>query len=153
MYKRVMVGVDDNFATNQVLDTALRLCKQLGSKLAICHAIDETIFASQKPKAMMSNRMQGVEERLRTEAMTFLEKAKSMADEAGVDAELLVVCSQEDDVAEMLVKAANEWRANLLVVGENELRGLERYFVDSVGESLLRTSNIPLLVVHAKTPQ
>lgn len=153
MYKRVMVGVDDNFATNQVLETALRMCKQVGAKLAICHAIDQTIFAIQKPKVVMSESMQIVEDRLRASAMTFLEGAKAMANEQGVEAEIMVVCSQQDDVAEMLVKAANEWRANLLVVGENELHGLERYFFDSVGESLLRTSNIPLLVVRAKAPE
>ncbi len=52
----------------------------------------------------------------------------------------------------MLVEAAGEWRADLLVVGTHGHRGLERFFVGSVAERLVRNAQTSLLLVRGEDP-
>lgn len=150
MYKRIMVAVDESFMTNKVLDTAIELAKSSGATLAICHAIDETIFAHREVEMMMPNSVGKAEYRLRLGAQGFLGKAAETAKAAGVEVEIKLVESETKHVSDMLADAAAEWQADLLVVGTHGRRGMERYFVGSVAERLVRKAGTSLLLVRGE---
>ena len=57
-----------------------------------------------------------------------------------------------DSVSDMLIDAATEWQADLLIVGTHGRRGIERFFVGSVAERLVRKSQISLLLVRGEEP-
>ena len=145
MYKRILVGIDDRFSESGVLEKAIGLTRQTGGVLAICHALD---VAHNPSENMMILRLEEIQAERHASAMAFMEDALKIAKDAGIPAEIILTQSTLDSVPDMLVQAANDWNADLLVIGENE-RGLERFFVDSIGETLLRESNISLLIVNA----
>ena len=88
MYQRIMVAIDDSFATSNVLATAIDMAKQSGASLAICHAVDETLFAQRMGEIMLSNSVTAIENNLRGEAKAFLEQAAEVARTAGVAVEI-----------------------------------------------------------------
>ena len=148
MYKRIMVAVDESFMTNKVLDTAIELAKANGAELAICHGVDETIFAHREMEMMLPNSVGKAEYKLRLGAQGFLGKAAEKATAAGVKTETKLIESEEKHVSDMLAEAAAEWKADLLVVGTHGRRGVERFFVGSVAERLVRKAETSLLLVR-----
>ena len=150
MYQRIMVAIDDSFATSNVLATAIEMAKQSGASLAICHAVDETLFAQRMGEIMLSNSVSAIENNLRGEAQAFLDQAADVARTAGVAVETRLIASEAKQVADMLAEAASEWQADLLVVGSNDgKRGLDRFFVGSVASRLVQKARTSLLLVRA----
>jgi nucleotide-binding universal stress UspA family protein len=150
MYKRIMVAVDESFMTNKVLDTAIELAKFNGAELSICHAVDETIFAHREMEMMMPNSVGKAEYKMRLGAQGFLGKAAEKAAAAGVKVETKLIESEEKHVSDMLADASAEWQADLLIVGTHGRRGVERFFVGSVAERLVRKAQTSLLLVRGE---
>jgi nucleotide-binding universal stress UspA family protein len=143
-----MVAVDESFMTNKVLSTAIELAKSNGAQLAICHGVDETIFAHREMEMMLPNSVGKAEYKMRLGAQGFLGKAAETARAAGVEVETMLIESEEKHVSDMLADAATEWKADLLVVGTHGRRGVERFFVGSVAERLVRKTQTSLLLVR-----
>ncbi len=52
--------------------------------------------------------------------------------------------------ADSILKCGNEFGADLIVVGTHSRTGLERFFMGSVAEHVVRHSHVPVLVVPLK---
>ena len=152
MYKRIMVAVDESFMTSQVMEAAIELAKATGAQVAICHAIDETILAQREVAMMLPNSVGKTEARMRLGAEGFLDRLLQTVRSAGVEAEIKLVESEQKHVSDMLIDAAGEWQADLLVVGTHGRRGIERFFVGSVAERLVRKGQTSLLLVRGEDP-
>jgi nucleotide-binding universal stress UspA family protein len=152
MYKRIMVAVDDSFMTSQVLTAAVELARRTDAQVAICHAIDETILAQREVAMMLPNSVGKTEARMRMGAQGLLGRLAEMARAAGIEAEIMLVESEQKHVSDMLIDAATEWQADLLIVGTHGRRGIERFFVGSVAERLVRKSQVSLLLVRGEEP-
>lgn len=148
MYQRIMVAIDDSFATSRVLATAIEMAKLSGASLAICHAVDETLFAQKMGEIMLSNSVKSIENNQRGEAQAFVDQAADLARAAGVAVETRLIASEAKQVADMLAEAASEWQADLLVAGSNDQRGIDRFFVGSVASRLVQKARTSLLLVR-----
>ena len=149
MYKRIMVAVDDTFAKSNVLDTAISLAKQSNARLAVCHALDETIFARRQAEVLLPGTLAQVTQSLSDGARQFLDQAAAVVRAAGLEVDVRVVQSEASHVAEMLAEAAAEWQADLLVLGSHGQRGIDRFFVGSLAEQLVRKARTSLLLVRS----
>ena len=98
---------------------------------------------------MLPNSVGKAEYKMRLGAEGFLGKAAESARAVGVEVEIKLVESEVKHVSDMLVEAAAEWRADLLVVGTHGHRGMERFFVGSVAERLVRKAETSLLLVRS----
>lgn len=150
MYKKIMVGVDQSFMTSQVIRAAIALARVNEARLAICHAIDETLLAQREVAMMLPNSVGKTEARLRLGAQGFLGRLLETARAAGIEAEIRLIESEDKHVSDMLIEAAGEWQADLLVVGSHGRRGIERFFVGSVAERLVRKAQTSLLLVRGE---
>ena len=107
----------------------------------------------------MNNRTAGVwlaegvepfERKQTSGAQAFLEEAAGQARAAGIDVEVRLVSAEAGQAPEMIASAASEWRADLLVAGAHNRRGIERFFVGSFAEQLVRKAGTTLLLVRAR---
>ncbi|MCP5267518.1 MAG: universal stress protein [Zoogloeaceae bacterium] len=154
MYKRILVAIDDSFMTDKVLDTAIALSKSCGATLGLLHALDETMFGHH-PSAenLLPNSVGKAEFRMRKGAGAFLDKAAQRVAAAGVEAELKLVESETKHISDMLVDTAKEWNADLLIVGTHGRPGMvERFFVGSVAERIVRRATTSVLLVRGELP-
>lgn len=151
MYQRILVAIDDSFMTGKVLDTAIDLSKRYGATLGLLHALDEAMFGHH-PSAenFLPNSVGKLEYKMRKGAGAFLDRAAKRVADAGIDAELKLVESETKHISDMLAEAANEWKADLLVVGTHGRRGVERFFIGSVAERLARKVETSLLLVRGE---
>lgn len=83
-----------------------------------------------------------------------LAAAKSMLDEisAHTSTRLCKTARSGDDIAQTIVREAQNWNAGLIVMGTHGRRGIARWMLGSVAERVVRLARMPILLVHASEP-
>ena len=145
MYGRILVPVDGSPTSNRGLTEAINLAKDQKAKLRLLHAIDES-FLVYDAYGMVS--WDSVTRSLREGGKKLMAEAKSLAARNGIDAESVVTETLKDRVADVILKEARNWRADLIVMGTHGRRGLNRLLLGSDAERVLRDTSVPLLLVR-----
>ena len=149
MYQRIMVAIDSNFAAGKVLDTGIEMARNFGARLALCHALDDTILAQQFARVVFPDGISPIEDSLRSGATEFLSQAAEIARGRGIETEIRLVDSETEHVPELLSRAAAEWQADLLIVGMHASQAVERLLGGSVAQQLVRKAGISLFLVRS----
>ena len=149
MYQRIMVAIGSNVATSPVLEAAIEMACKFGARLALCHALDDTILSQKTAQVVFPDGIRPIEDSLRAGAEAFLNEAAELARQRGVEAEIRLVESESEHVPEMLVRAAAEWQAELLIVGARQSQSVGRLLGGSVAEQLARKAAVSLLLVRS----
>lgn len=145
MYKRIMVAVDGSNVGNLALKEAIMLAKDQKAKLHIVHVIDELIFNLSARQPHVEKLQQFVFE----EANEILNKAKEDARKMGVKAEIILLKTPKN-ISDKLVQEAKKSSVDLIVLGTHGRRGINRFFLGSVAEKLIRIATVPVLLVRGK---
>jgi nucleotide-binding universal stress UspA family protein len=131
---RILCAIDLERGSERAFDRALNLAVLGDASLIILHAVPK--------KASFSAR---AEERLR-----YLTELRTRAEAAGVRVR---VEEQHGDPAGVIVLHANARNVDIVVLGSNRRRGLQRFREGSVAERVLRRAEWPLLVVPWDAPR
>jgi nucleotide-binding universal stress UspA family protein len=122
MFKKIMVAIDGSDTSMEALMEAKRMVVSHQALLRIIYAASDSDEADQKA------------------GLKLLAKAKSAVGDE-VSAETRLVQAEAiyglNGIAEAIANAANEWGADLVVVGSSHRRGLKRLVIGSVAEQLL----------------
>jgi len=148
MYKHILVAVDGSNISHVALLEAANLAKALQAQLQIVTVV-ETAMISGKADYVDFNEVRktaigyGEEE---------LNKAKQLAQESGVEAatKLIEIKRTGDRVRDMISKEADEWPADLIVIGTHGRRGFSGLLMGSVAEGLVRMATKPVLLIRGK---
>lgn len=73
--------------------------------------------------------------------------AKTMCERNGVTCDVAIV---QGGVAKRIVATAEEWKADLIVLGDTGRTGLKRIALGSIAEAVTKASSIPVLVVKSE---
>lgn len=149
MYTRILVAIDDSPTAAKALDEAVRLAKALGAALCVAHAADEGPIDQHGMGIGTYIDIDKVKAEMRDDSNKLLDQAVATAAAAGVQAERLLIESTKKRIAEMVVDAASQWGADLIVVGTHGRRGFERLLMGSVAENLVRMADTSLVLVRA----
>ena len=134
MYKRIMVAVDGSEIAQQALAEGINIANTYNATLCIVHSIGSENEAD-------INRGNEI-----------LEKAKSDTDVLSVETRLINAEAEYglNGIADAIAAAVYDWKADLIVVGTSNRRGLERFYVGSVAEQLVAKVDSSILLVRAK---
>ena len=147
MYDRILVPVDGSSTSAHGLGEAIRLAKVTGGRLRLMHVIDELSFALAMD-AYSGHSGDWLRE-LRDAGTQLLEDGKAKAAAAGVDADAVLCDNFRGAVPDRVMAEAASWPADLIVLGTHGRRGLGRMVMGSSAEHILRTANVPVLLVRA----
>lgn len=148
MFKRILVAVDGSGAANQALQEAIKLAKEMQAQLRIVHVIDtvninlDTEFPY--PGEFSDASVRSGEEVLR--------KAENVASGAGmaVESHLVKIDTLGQRIPEKIAEDAEAWSADLIVICTHGRRGLNRLFLGSVAEGVVRVATKPVLLIRGK---
>ncbi len=140
-FEHILCPTDFSVFSNQALRHALTLARRFGSRLKIVHVIPNPYAAAESvygaaPWIVDSDAEPWIDNQMRA----FLEPAR----EARVDHEIEV---RSGEPWREIVAAAEEMRADLVVLGTHGRSGLEHLFLGSVAEKLIRRLPCPVLTV------
>ncbi len=134
--KHIIVGYDETPAADHALERAAELAKAFESKVTVASIAPVLHGRGVGP-------IDPVDPPARHELQ--LRHAKAKLAELGIDAETV---NGLGDPARALVTLADERKADMIVVGTRELRGLERLLLGSVSESVEHKAHCDVLIVH-----
>jgi len=147
MYKSILVAIDGSQTSELALNEAIQLARATGARLRIVHAVDEVNFNwAEYPN------LTEIWDALVAGGRTLLGKAAATAAEAGIEADtrLIEMNRLGDRIPEALAREADDWPADLIVVGTHGRRGLSHLFLGSVAEGIVRVASQPVLLVRSK---
>ncbi|MGH8779800.1 universal stress protein [Paraburkholderia sp.] len=144
MYTRILVAVDGSHTSRRAFDAALTLAATPGAVLQPFYVIENTPLYFEAPGYDPSVlRGQLVEQGNELAA----ELGQTMR-ERGVAGELVTAeASSLDDVPTLVLKAADTFGADLVVMGTHGRRGFQRLILGSVAERCVRQSTLPVLLI------
>ena len=145
MYNRILVPVDGSSTSLKGLDEAIKVHRAGGGKLRIVHVLNELILDSSfAPSLYYDQVILG----LRESGKSVLANAEAHARRQNVDVESELIETIGSRASSVILEAAKQWNADLIVMGTHGRRGLRRLALGSDVESVLRSSPVPVLVVR-----
>jgi len=145
MYKRILVPIDGSETSLLGLQHAIRLAKDQKAKLRLLHVVHDYLIAEGRHSMVTSSYLL---KELRERGQTILKEAASMAHRKHVEAETQVVETLMGPVGASIVKCAEAWPADLIVLGTHGRRGIRRLVMGSDAEYVVRTAPAPVLLVR-----
>jgi nucleotide-binding universal stress UspA family protein len=139
-FERIVVAIDDSEPSDAAVRTVLAFPPEDCRDLVFCSVVDVErvpIGHSAYSTAIHSD--------LHGQAWDLVRHAAGMARRQGIEAEAKIV---EGNTDAALVALARERKVDLLVVGSHGRRGLQRFFLGSVAERLVRIAPVPVMVVR-----
>jgi nucleotide-binding universal stress UspA family protein len=143
-YRKILVAVDGSSASAKGLREALRLAGREGTSLCILHIVDDLpAFAGMDPAGWMD-----LVPALRANGKRVLQRARAIAEKAGVKATGVLREILGGPAAGVIVREAKKQGADLIVLGTHGRRGVRRLVLGSDAEQVVRTSPVPVLLVR-----
>ncbi|SIT48753.1 Universal stress protein [Paraburkholderia piptadeniae] len=144
MYTRILVAVDGSHTSRRAFDNALNLASKLGATLRAFYAVESTPMYFDAPgydPSILRNRLVEQGKELTAELSAAMR-------ERGVSGDIVVgEASSLDDVPTLVLRAAAEFNADLIVMGTHGRRGMQRLILGSVAERCVRQSTFPVLLI------
>jgi nucleotide-binding universal stress UspA family protein len=146
MYKRILVPVDGSATANRGLKEALRLAKAHRARLCLLHVVEE-FFVAQAGEAIAY--AEEMFDALKASGRKVLARAQATARSRGARSSTVLVESIAQPVADVIVRQARRFKADLIVLGTHGRRGVRRMVLGSDAEQVLRRAPCPVLLVRA----
>ncbi|HHY72728.1 MAG TPA: universal stress protein [Bacillus bacterium] len=141
-YKNVLVAIDGSKESERAFKKAVDITKSNNAKLLIGHVIDTRAFATVEAYDRT------IVERAEVFANELLESHKKEAEEAGI-AQVDVIIGYGSPKVKIAKDFAPNHNVDLIVCGATGLNAVERFFIGSVSEHIMRYAKCDVLVVRS----
>lgn len=148
MYRRILCPLDGSGPSVAGLREAVGLARQYGARLRLLHVVDDLVTAPLALGAGAPGGFACVVDALRDEGRKLLARAAEDAQAEAVAAEPVQLEAQGRSVAEVILGEAEQWGADLLVMGTHGRRGLNRLLLGSDAEGVVREASVPVLLTR-----
>lgn len=139
LYSTIVVGADGSPTSDAAVAEAVELASKHGAKLRVVHVTPEV------KESVDFYSIQEVEEALHEEGRTILGAACTRADKEGVEVVGHIVAGEPEDE---LVRFADEYEADLIVMGSHGHSGIVKLLMGSVTEKVVAHAHCSVLVVR-----
>ena len=145
MYKNILVPVDGSSTSLNALREAVKLATEQKATLRLVHFVNELPYPVSGEMYVDLDLLQRAS---REAGQAVLDKAVQIAREAGLPAETQLFDSHGMHPAQLILEAARDWPADIIVIGTHGRRGLEHLLLGSVAEGVLRGATTPVLLLR-----
>ncbi|MNI27919.1 putative universal stress protein [compost metagenome] len=147
MYKRILVPIDGSPTAEAGLKEAIRMAQLMQASLRMIHVVDELSFALTVDA--YSYHAGELLDLTRKNGAKLLETAVGTARAAGVEADSVLYENLDRTVHQRVMDEADDWKADLIVLGTHGRRGVRRAVLGSSAETIMRGAAVPVLLVRA----
>lgn len=138
-FDRILIATDGSEPALQATQYAVTLAKTFGAKVKAIY-VDDGMEKLELPEEVLADDdWDGAHPSVKG-----LGIAKVMSERNGVAVEIEIV---QGGVAKRIIKVAQEWNADLIVMGETGRTGLKRLGMGSIAETVIKGAETPVLVI------
>jgi nucleotide-binding universal stress UspA family protein len=149
MYKRILVPVDASAVSVQGLLEAVRFAKDQRARLRIIHIVDESVLVQYPESVDITGKM--LDTFVNAGEKT-LRDAVALARRHKIKPEHVLYKTMVGTVADVILKEAKKWRADIIVMGTHKQGKIQHFFLGSDAETIARSTNLPVLFIHKAPP-
>lgn len=146
MYTRILAAIDGSRASRLALDEAVKIARASGASIVAACVVE------QRPQLVDVGAVyqggEGASAAAVESATAALKEAEEVFKSQGVEGTSRAIDAYGENVASVIARVAAECAAELIVIGTHGRHGVRRVFLGSVAESLLRTADLPVLLVR-----
>jgi nucleotide-binding universal stress UspA family protein len=147
MYQRILVPIDGSPTSDQGLDEAIALASVTGGSIRLLHDLDELVFATGFETGATYAR--NILPALRQGSERILAAGRKRVSAASVAVDALTIECFARRPCDVIVEAAAQWPADLIVIGTHGRRGVNRMMLGSDAEQVARMASVPVLLVRS----
>jgi nucleotide-binding universal stress UspA family protein len=140
-FKRILVPTDFDEGADGALDLAVDVAKKYGASITLLHAYEVPLYVYSGVPAVPADYWTPI----RNAASRRLEAAVADLEKRSPGAKAML---SQGAPWEQILQAAEETKADLIVMGTHGRRGLTHAVLGSVAEKVVRLSPIPVLTVR-----
>lgn len=142
-FKKILIAVDESTFAAHAADVGLDLVRQLGAEVAFITVVDPAVISSAPDSGVSADRWLAMAQR---EAKELLNAFVSRA--ATTPAPLIFL--ETGKPAAMIVEAAKNWPADLIVMGTHGRNVVGEILLGSVAQGVLRKAPCPVMVLRPR---
>jgi len=145
MYEKILVAIEPGPLADSVAKMGLSLAEKEGAKVMLLHVVDPAAHSAAMDifEPQVGHQTDELTAKAERRGRQFLDQCAREAHLKSTPEELVVTGRP----AEEIIRMANDWHADLVVVGSHGRSGLERLVLGSIAETILRDSSCDVLVV------
>lgn len=140
LFQKILIAVEDSSHSLEAANAGIQLAKKVNAEIAVMSAINIGVTIASPEVTPTPIEIINLQ---REEARDVITKVKAMYDGDKPIHEF----TPEGDPREEIVAVANEWGANIIVLGTHGRTGLTHLLMGSTAEYVVRHSTVPVLVV------
>lgn len=146
MYAKILVAVDESDTSLNALKQAIELARKLSATLRMIHVLDMSWLPIGPEMAIDTGALSAAR---RSVGEKVIAAARDTAQHSGFEAEAGLIETETpiQQVAEVIVREAARWGADLVVMGTHGRRGFQHLILGSVAERMTRLSPEPVLLI------
>ncbi|GAC1376406.1 MAG: universal stress protein [Aquirhabdus sp.] len=148
MYHKILVALDGSPTSDLALQEAVKVA-EVGTKVFAISVVENPL-SGYTPVAAYDYAV--MHDAFLQQSKNILEKARrDIQHHSHVQLETHIIDLSLDsihDLAKAIEDAAKKYQAELIVIGTHGRKGVKRFFLGSVAEQVIRTSELPVLVVR-----
>ena len=144
---RILLAIDDSRFSQAAIETVIEQARPQDTDVRILHVVES-------PPLLVAREMGGYEPALETALESQKQNAEALVMKA---AELLrarglkvAAALEVGDPKSKILDVAEEWRADLIVVGSHGRRGFERFLMGSVSDAVARHARCSVQIVRIR---
>ncbi len=148
MFEKILIATDGSKHSDRAAEAGIEMAKLYGSAVTALFVMD--IGKEYGPLGDLISKVAddliaGIRGNLQNQGDQVTKRVEEMAKMAGIAVTRKIT---EGYPAEDIIRVAKEGDMNLIVIGGIGATGLERFLLGSVADKVVRSSNIPVLVVR-----
>jgi nucleotide-binding universal stress UspA family protein len=145
MYTKILVPIDGSAASVKGLTEAIKLAKAVNAKVKLVHVVNELLADYTLAPSMYYEKIIAAE---REAGRATLANAQAYARSLDFEVEVELIETIGARASTIIVEAAKQSGADLIVMGTHGRRGLQRLALGSDAELVLRSAPVPVLMVR-----
>ena len=153
-FSKVLIALDYDNHSQKIAEMGYSIAKAMGAEVILLHVlVDATYYSSVEYSPMLGMGGYGgasfstiaEEKGFEEAAFNFLEKVRTHLGDPEITLKV-----GEGDFADIILNRADNYNADLIVVGSHKKGWFEKIIVGNVAEQVFQATQIPLLIIPIK---
>lgn len=142
---KILVAIDGSSFSQAALESVMARPWPAGSEVKLVHVVEPPSLLMGREMGGYDPEFEAVWKALRDSAKELVEKAARRLREAKFNVSTELV---EGDPKSQIIDVADQWQADMIVVGSHGWKGLQRFLMGSVSQAIVRHAHCSVEVIR-----
>jgi nucleotide-binding universal stress UspA family protein len=135
---KILLAIDNSTFSEAVTQAVIQVIRPEHTEVCVLHVVDLAL-------PIPTSDEEGHRKESLKRGKDLVRRAKELLDNAGYKVK---TAAEEGDPRSKIIDYATSWKANLVLVGSHGRKGLDRFLMGSVAESVARHAPCSVLIVR-----